>query len=248
MGKSLRPLIYTPSGKAGEYADKGYAVNLFKGCTHGCKYCYVPASTRQPKEAFHSSVTAAPDILERLEKDMKRVGVLPEPVFLCFTCDPYCVDAPPGITRAAIEIILESGNRVNILTRGGMRASAHFDLLADTPGNKIGATLTFAFTWTSREWEPKAATPFDRIEMLSKAHRNGISTWASIEPVIIPEESLFIMTDAIPYVDEFKIGKWNHDPRAKKIDWKDFAARARNLMDAHGKRYMFKKELREAIE
>ncbi len=35
-----RKLIYHPSGSAGEYAGKGYAVNLFKGCTHGCRYCY----------------------------------------------------------------------------------------------------------------------------------------------------------------------------------------------------------------
>lgn len=244
---SYRKLIYHPSGSAGEYAEKGYAVNLFRGCTHGCRYCYVPQFTHQSREAFHAHCDPAPDVLARLKADMKRVGVLSEPIFLCFTTDPYCVDAPEGITRKAIEIILESGNRVNILTKGGTRACADFDLLASVPGNKIGATLTFFWRGSQREWEPKASTPNDRHVMLRKAHELGIETWASIEPVIFPEESILIMDAAIPYVDEFKIGRWNHDPQAKAIDWKGFANRARDLMEKHGKRYMFKAELRGCL-
>jgi DNA repair photolyase len=246
-GEGMRKLIYHPSGRAGEYAEKGYAVNLFKGCTHGCLYCYVPQFTHQSKESFHSQCVAAPDVLERLKADMKRVGVLSEPIFLCFTTDPYCVDAPPGITRRAIEIILESRNRVNILTKGGMRACADFDLLASVPGNKVGATLTFWDDMLSREWEPKAELQRKRVNMLLEAHERGIETWASIEPVIIPWQSLFVMQMAIPCTDEFKIGRWNHDPRANTIAWKDFAKRTQDLMEKHGKKYMFKKELKEVL-
>lgn len=244
---TLRKLIYYPSGMAGEYANKGYAANIFKGCTHGCKYCYVPAFTHQDKEAFHSSCVAAPNVLERLKADMQRVGVLHEPIFLCFTTDPYCVDAPPGITRKAIEIILESGNRVNILTKGGMRAMTDMDLLSACKGNRMGSTLTFRSFTKSLEWEPRASWPVSRITLLRLARELGIQTWASIEPVIDPGESLKIMEEAIPYVDEFKIGKWNHDPRAKLIDWKDFAQRAKDLMEKHRKRYMFKQELRNCL-
>ena len=242
-----RKLIYHPSGSAGEYADKGYAVNLFKGCTHGCKYCYVPAACRVSRESFHASVTAAPDVLQRLEKDMSKAGVLPEPIFLCFTCDPYCVDAPEEITREAIGIIIRSGNRVNILTKGGMRAADDLLFLSMVPGNKIGATLTFQSLRLSMTWEPRATAPVSRIEMLKLAKEKGIETWASIEPVIDPDQSLRIMQAALPYVDIFKIGKWNHDPRAKEIDWRRFARTARQIMEANGKRYIFKKELREAI-
>ena len=142
---TLRKLIYHPSGRAGEYADKGYAANLFKGCTHGCKYCYVPAFTHQKKEIFHASVSPAPDVLERLKADMKRVGVLKEPIFLCFTCDPYGADAPTEITREAIKIIMEAGNTVNILTKGGRRACGDFDLLSQNPGNKLGVGGYLAF-------------------------------------------------------------------------------------------------------
>lgn len=209
-----RSLLYTPSGRAGEYANHGYAANLYRGCTHGCQYCYVPASTRMSREDFHSGVVPVKDMIKRLTADMKRVGKLDEPIFLCFTCDPYCIDAPREMTRAAIEIIMEAGNAVNILTKGGDLAIADFDLLRKNPKNKIGATLTFSNEALSKEWEPLAASPLHRVYMLAMAKDKGIQTWASIEPVIFPSQSLQIMEEALPHVDEFKIGIWNHDYRA----------------------------------
>jgi DNA repair photolyase len=181
-------------------------------------------------------------VLERLAKDMKRVGRLPEPIFPCFTCDPYCIDAPEGITREAIRIIVESGNSVNILTKGGRRAEADFDLLV-WASSRIGATLTFVNEDLSREWEPNAAPPEERVHMLWAARLAHIETWASIEPVIIPEQSLKIMELAAPYVDIFKIGKWNHDKRANDIDWAGFVEDAVSLCDRYGKKYVLKQDL-----
>lgn len=239
---TLRKLIYYPSGRAGEYANKGYAANLFKGCTHDCKYCYVPIFTHAKRDEFHASVTTAPDVLERLKADMKRVGKVDEPIFLCFTCDPYCIDADTTITREAIKLILDSGNTVNILTKNHA-PQGDFDLLASVPGNKFGVTLTFASIGLSQYWEPNATIPLGRLNALFSAKYKKISTWASIEPVIIPEESLAIMEEAIPYVDEFKIGKWNHDKRANNIDWKRFANDAIDLMNKYNKSYVLKGDL-----
>ena len=239
----MRPIIYHPSGRAGEYANKGYAVNLFRGCTHGCLYCFSPSVMRMTREQFHAAVITAPDVLERLKADMKRIGKVDEPIFLCFTCDPYCKDADIQITRSAIEIIMESGNTVNILTKAGLRAARDFDLLSKSPENRIGTTLTFFHHNKARQWEPDVTSPMDRVNMLEHAKAVGIKTWASIEPVIIPEESLAIMEEAIPYVDEFKIGKWNHDKRANDIDWKRFANDAIDLMTKHDKKYALKEDL-----
>lgn len=229
----MRPLLYTPSGRAGEYADHGYAANL---------YCYSPGALRMTREDFHSRVVPAPDVLERLERDMMRVGQLSEPVFLCFSCDPYCIGADTNITREAIKIILSHGNTVNILTKGGTNAIRDFDLLKGT-SSKVGATLTFASVQLSHEWEPNAQPPCGRLYMLSEAKDMGIETWASIEPVIIPEESLRIMEAAMPYVDTFKIGKWNHDKRTAAIDWGQFLEDAVALCEQYGKAYVIKQDL-----
>jgi hypothetical protein len=46
--------------------------------------------------------------------------------------------------------------------------------------------------------------------MLRDAALLGIRTWASIEPVIYPQQSLDLIKMAIHYCQEFRIGKFNH--------------------------------------
>lgn len=249
---TMRKLIYSPSGRAGEYAAKGYAANLYKGCTHGCLYCYVPLFLKmspEQKKQFSSKVTPAPDVLPRLQADVKRMGKLESPIFLCFTCDPYPEEDLLALhTRDAINVIMDAGNAVNILTKAGTRACVDFDLLAMDKRNKIGATLTFFDDALSKKWEPRASLPKNRIDMLRRAKDEGIATWASIEPVIIPDQSLEIMEAAAPYVDEFKIGKWNHSYDAKKIDWRKFYMDAVLLMNYHEKKHVIKQDLLTAAE
>ena len=248
---SLRKLLYTPSGRAGNYANGGFAANLFKGCDKLCRYCFVPDFLKmnsEQKKDFRTKVIPAPDVLERLEKDLTReqFKVMSEPIFMCFSCDAYPYDEfMQDYTRKSIEMILSSGNSVNILTKAGTVAIKDFDLLVTDSRNKIGATLTFADEKLSRYWEPNAALPLDRIDMLKIAHDAGIYTWASIEPVLNPEESLRIMTIAMEYVDEFKIGKLNH--MSNTTDWKQFALDAMALMEKHNKRYVLKDDLKKFL-
>jgi hypothetical protein len=41
-------IIYEPRGAAREYSP--LAANLYRGCIHGCKYCYAPACLRLPAD------------------------------------------------------------------------------------------------------------------------------------------------------------------------------------------------------
>lgn len=47
-------LIYRPKGRAGEYAK--LALNVYRGCDHGCTYCYSPRILRRKREDFHFKV------------------------------------------------------------------------------------------------------------------------------------------------------------------------------------------------
>ena len=64
-------IIYEPAGKAGEYSP--LAANLYAGCTHGCKYCYVPQATRTDRKKFHETVKPVKDALKRLEEDAQEL-------------------------------------------------------------------------------------------------------------------------------------------------------------------------------
>lgn len=55
---------------------------------------------------------------------------------------------------------------------------------------QLGITLCFADDSTRNEWEPGASTVDDRLTVLKTAHKEGIFTWVSLEPVIDPAQAL----------------------------------------------------------
>ena len=97
-------------------------------------------------------------------------------------------------------------------------------------------------------WEPGARTFPDRLLALHALHDYGIQTWASIEPVIDPAESLAVIGESLPHVDAYKVGRWNHDARANAIDWPAFGRAAVEMIRAAGKRLYVKADLRAHLE
>lgn len=233
-------IIYEPKGKAKEYSD--LAANLYKGCDHGCLYCYapgIPPAKFRPREEFFE-VKNRNEVVKQIRKEAP--AYRDKEILLCFTCDPYShFAADAGITRQAIEALHDGGATVNILTKGGNRSTADFDLL--TAADKYGTTLTFLNDEDSLKWEPRAALPGERIAALKTAKAAGISTWASFEPVIDPEQTLELIELTHGITDFYKVGKWNHDVRADEIDWHSFAKRAKALLENLGVAYMIKKDL-----
>lgn len=244
-------LIYEPAGRAREYAL--LALNLYRGCSHGCLYCYAPDACRQKRAAFHARPAPRVDVIAKLERelakgseaDLQHTNGQKDPVLLCFTTDPYQpLAAETGITRRAIELLHEHGYPVHVLTKGGMRAADDFDLLGTADSDAFATTLTFLDPAASAEWEPGAATPSDRLEAIALAKTHGITTWVSLEPVIDPDQTLAIIRATHHYVDLFKVGTLNHHALAKTIDWPDFARRTVALLDELGVDYYLKNDLR----
>lgn len=241
----MADLIYEPKGKAKEYCD--LALNLYRGCSHGCKYCYAPAATYcRDREVFDK---AKPRDISGLAKEVAvkyRFEKPTSPILLCFTCDPY---QPAELvylqTRKALEILKGNGLKVSILSKGGRRSERDLGLLGE--GDQFGATLTFTNQADSLEWEPKAAKPSERFEALQHAHDKGLRTWASLEPVIDPEQTLEIIRQTHGFVDKFKVGKWNHDKRAARIDWAKFGREAVILLENLGCKYYIKEDLRRYL-
>jgi len=234
--------IYIPTGKALEYGE--LACNLYEGCSHGCTYCYNLAlcgkwgrpdfDKPKPREGIIEALTTS--ALKQYNKNDMR------PVFLCFTCDPYQpIDTIYKLSRSAINILHRFHVPVRILTKGGKRAERDFDQMGSL--DEFGVTLTFTNQADSDKWEPHAAPIAERLESLQHAHEAGIRTWVSLEPVIDPQQTLDLIRATYRYVDHYKVGRWNHDLRAEKIDWPLFARSAVDLLNILGCNYYIKKDL-----
>jgi len=233
-------VIYEPKGRAREYSP--LALNLFRGCGHGCKYCYAPNATFTQRERFVQPELRK-DIVRQIEKDAVKMAGDPRPILLCFTCDPYQpIEAESKITRSAIRAINLHGMSVQILTKGGTRAIRDFDILARYPANTFGSTLTFMDPAKSRYWEPGAALPEDRIEAIRLAHDAGIRTWVSLEPVLDCDEALKIIQATHEFVDHYKVGKLNYLDLG--INWSEFAGHAVEMLRSLNKSFYVKEDLR----
>lgn len=237
--------IYEPKGRALEYSL--LACNLFKGCIHGCDYCYAPNVLQKNREDFHSEERAGPrkGILKALENDAAKLKGTDKRVLLCFTCDPYQPRSiEKGVTREALQILRSFDIPFQVLTKGGMRARRDFDLYG--PNDAFATTLTFLSNSDSYEHEPDAAKPQDRIEAIELAHYLGITTWVSLEPVLDVGQSLCIIEETHPFVDLFKIGKLNH--KSNMTDWRWFGAEAIRLCEKYGVDYYIKDDLAKFLD
>ena len=241
----MNSIIYTPKGKALEYAP--LAVNLYTGCSHGCLYCFGPGTLRKSKAEFHSIVEPKKYALQRLERDAKKLAKAGDDreILLSFVTDPYQpVEKELEITRGAIRLLKFYDLRFTVLTKGGLLAMRDFDLMKDYNKCSFGTTLTFYSMLKSREWEPSANCPADRLTAIIRAHIVGIKTWVSLEPVIDPKQALTFIRCFFNSVDHWKIGKINRWPEIeKRVDWRKFRKDAEALLKEVGADYYFKESL-----
>jgi len=249
-GIDMSGKIYKPKGKAQEYAEStpgandGYAVNLYKGCPHRCKYCYVPLLPPwkfldNPREAFHATCKPFPDVLKKLGsscKSMVKRGLENNPLHLCFTCDPYPTGVDTTVTRKALQMLGDYGfGNVQVLTKG-REATRDFDLYNHGYGWRFGVSMI----------------GYNLIALdLMQAHQAGIRTWASIEPVLLPRAALNTIRWTMDYTYHYKIGKLNHgaqiSPELGEIeantDWAKFVRDVKTLLPPE--RYMLKDSLKQ---
>lgn len=234
-------IIYPPAGQAGEYSR--LATNPYRGCGHGCVYCYVPAATFQSRAEFNAGAVPRKDFLRKLRGDAEKYQAVgsEEQVMLSFTTDPY----HPGdtvLTRHTIEALKEHGLGFCTLTKGGSRALRDIDLFRPDR-DAFASTLTSLDDDISRRWEPDAALPGDRIDTLRHFHARGVYTWVSLEPVYDTDATLAIIERTHGFVDLFKIGRINYSKLTAKINWREFTERVLDLLSQTGNDHYIKQDL-----
>jgi DNA repair photolyase len=237
--------IYPPKARAREYGD--LAINIYTGCNHGCDYCFARGMKARftPKGCIctFNQPEARRDIVESVKRQLERECISGKLIHLCFSCDPYPADIDTTPTRDIIKAIKDSGNNVQILTKGGSRAERDFDLL--TAADWFGVTFTSDALFKPHEREPNAAPSGERLISLERAKKEGFKTWVSCEPVFEPE-AVYSLIRCGWYIDLFRIGKMNYEP--SEIDWAAFGAECERLCREHGRGYYIKADLRGFME
>jgi DNA repair photolyase len=213
--------IYEPAGRAREYSP--LALNYFKGCDHGCKYCYVPKIMGRFNAEYKHETVITPLDFSKLEISARKMKGCNKQILLSFTGDPYC-GSENGETNEVLTILNKYEHKVAILTKNPTKAFRDIELIKQFGDRiKVGATLTFSKAPDSHEWESGAPTSETRIIGLRQFAEAGVMTWASFEPVVIPDQSLELLELVAGFIDHVRIGKINNYKGIdKKIDWAKF--------------------------
>jgi DNA repair photolyase len=234
--------IYAPKGQAGEYAP--LATNPYRGCGHGCAYCYVPNVIKMTRPEFDAGAIDRKGYAAGLLKDAAKYHAagITEQVMLSFTTDPF----HPGdisLTGYALDILAGHGLAFCTLTKGGSRA-LQFANRFRPDRDAFACTLTTLDDDFSRKWERNAALPGDRIAALKFFHDLGIFTWVSLEPTLDVEASLAIVDATHEFVDLYKVGRANYLKEiTRTTDWRDYTFRMIDKLQKLGNRHYIKADL-----
>ena len=242
----MTKVIYEPTGKAREYSP--LALNVYTGCTHGCAYCYAPRCMKRDRQQYYQPPAPRKGIADLLRRQLAEEA--PErQVLLSFIGDCFCETLDHSAAALeCLDALAAADVPTAILTKGGRRLlRAERQIAAFAPGRvAVGATLTMSRRAASLEWEPGAALPEERVEVLRHFHGLGVRTFASFEPVLDPVQSLEMIRASLDCVDLYKVGKLNNHPLEHLIDWRSFLREAVAILRGAGKEFYVKVDLRNA--
>ena len=240
MSNKLK-IVYEPQGKAKEYAE--LACNLYTTCAHACQYCYVPSVMRKSRQSFYTESVQVKDCIEKFGHDAIILENDPREIMFSFTSDPYQHEESALLMEEIYKIAARHHLKISVLTKSGLSGLRHYEYFVDNGWN-FGLTICFMDENLREVWEPGAPSIQSRIDAVKLAHRYGIYTWVSIEPVIKPQEVWEVITALKGYVNLWKIGKINHMPELEnKFKWVEFREYLKEVLAAEN--YYIKKSLTE---
>jgi DNA repair photolyase len=158
-----------------------YALNPYRGCGHGCTYCYAPDVLREKRE-WGTFVDIKRNIPTILAKEVKRKekGV----VGIGTVTDAYQpVEKRTEVTRFSLEQLLKEDFPICIQTKSDL-VLRDLDLITRFSDSEVGFTVAFLDESTRKLFEPNASPIERRLSALRTLSDEGVRTWAFIGPIL----------------------------------------------------------------
>ncbi len=167
------------------------SINPYRGCEHGCTYCYArPSHCYLGHSAgldFETQLYAKPEAGGLLEAELAKPGYKPSTIALGANTDPYQpIERRLGITRQILEVLEEARHPVGIVTKSAtvVRDIDILSRMAKEGLVKVALSVTTLDRKLARSMEPRASTPAKRLEALGALSEAGIPTAVMVAPII----------------------------------------------------------------
>jgi DNA repair photolyase len=173
--------------------DVGFSqsINPYRGCEHGCIYCYARPSHSylelSPGLDFETKLFAKTNAAELLREELSRPGYQPSPIALGANTDCYQpIERKHKITRAVLEVLAECNHPVTIVTKSAL-VERDLDLLGPMAARslvKVFVSIGTLDRQLARKLEPRAASPQRRLDVLKSLSRNKVPCGVMVAALI----------------------------------------------------------------
>lgn len=168
-----------------------YSINPYRGCEHGCIYCYARPSHEYLGFSagldFETKIMVKKDAPVLLEKEFKKKSWIPQPIMFSGNTDCYQpIERKFQITRKCIEVFKKYNHPVGLITKNAM-ILRDIDLLSEMAKENLATAVLSITTMKrdlSRKLEPRTSVPSERFNVLEKLAKAGIPVGVNVAPII----------------------------------------------------------------
>ncbi|MEO7149042.1 MAG: PA0069 family radical SAM protein [Rhodanobacteraceae bacterium] len=167
------------------------SINPYKGCEHGCVYCFARPShaylNLSPGLDFETRLFAKSNAAEQLVKELARPGYRCTPINLGANTDPYQpVEKRYQITRSILQVLAEAKHPCTIVTKNAL-IERDLDILVPMAQQQLVHGFISCAQLDNRlasKLEPRASAPHRRIKTIKALNDAGVPCGVLVAPII----------------------------------------------------------------
>jgi len=167
------------------------SVNPYRGCEHGCVYCFARPSHAyldlSPGLDFETKLFAKTNAAERLRAELAKPGYVPSPIALGINTDGYQpIERRYRVTRAVLEVLAETHHPVSFVTKSAL-IERDLDLLAPMAREglvSVHFSITTLDNRLAARMEPRATAPHGKLRAMRALADAGVPVGVMVAPVV----------------------------------------------------------------
>ena len=168
-----------------------YSMNPYRGCEHGCAYCYArPTHETLGLGAgldFESKILVKQQAAKLLRRELCRAGWQSEPITLSGVTDCYQpIERGLKVTRSLLEVLVEARQAFAIITKNAL-VLRDIDLIQQAHawnGVHVFLSVTSLRQELTKQLEPRTSAPAARLDAVRRLSALGIPVGVMVAPVI----------------------------------------------------------------
>ena len=163
-------------------------LNIYRGCEHGCQYCYAMYSHQYlDTEKFFETIYVKTNIVDELEKQLSSNKWRQEVINIGGVTDSYQpYEAEKKMMPEILKLLIKYKTPCIISTKSDLilRDYDLIDELSQLTYVNVAATITTLDEDIRKKLEPNASKSIDRFKMLQTFSKTNASTGLHVMPII----------------------------------------------------------------